>query len=55
MTKGDDKSAVTFIETYRTKCVDENPLKPLEILGLRGFNLFLNNFEGGQNVLIKQF
>ena len=35
--------------SYRTKCVDRNPLNPFIYKGLRGFNLFLGNFEGGQN------
>ena len=42
-----------YVETYRTKCVDENRLQLLKIKGWRRFNLFLNNFEGGQNVLIE--
>ena len=41
------------IESYRTKCVDRNRLQPLNFKGWGRFNLFLNNFEGGQNVLIK--
>ena len=39
--------------SYRTKCVDRNRFQPLKIKGWRRFNLFPNNFEGGQNVLIK--
>ena len=39
--------------TYRTKCVDRNRLQPLNFKGWGRFNLFWNNFEGGQNGLIK--
>ena len=39
--------------SYRTKCVDENRFQALKIKGWRRFNLFSKNFEGGQNVLIK--
>ena len=38
---------------YRTKRVDENRSTAREIKTVGRFNLFQNNFEGGQNVLIK--
>ena len=31
-----------------------NPLNPFIYKGLRGFNLFLGNFEGGQNRAIER-
>ena len=41
------------IPGYRTKRVDENRSTAREIKTVGRFNLFQNNFEGGQNVLIK--
>ena len=49
-------STVFFFDNflgYRTKRVDENRSTAREIKTVGRFNLFQNNFEGGQNVLIK--
>ena len=41
------------LEGYRTKRVDENRSTAFIYLAVERFNLFQNNFKGGQNVLIK--
>ena len=45
--------AILFLVAYRTKRVDENRSTAREIKAVGRFNLFQNNFKGGQNVLIK--